>query len=365
MDAQGRLIWGRLPPADRPSLEEAVVLEGRTVALARLVPRPEAPEALDRLFLRRQLLGLVGVGVIVALLAALAAWWLAGRWLRPLTEVQRASHRLAQGDFSLRLPRRTSKRRNEFDALVDDVNHLAASLQTLEASRRRWIAELSHELRTPLTVLRGELDAVRDGVRPLNAERVESLVREVARLRRLADDFHWLALADLQALPCAPQALDPTALLQQALARHQDAARQTGLLLDLRLDPALPRTVHWDGERINQVLDNLISNALAYTDAPGEVRLSARPLNAEQLELRVDDSPPGVAPEALARLFEPLYRADPARQRRDGAGSGLGLSIARAWVLRHGGQIQARPSPLGGLGLVITLPLQTPQEPTR
>ena len=350
----GELIWGRPPPPDRRPLEAAVRLDGRTVATARLVPRPEGPEGLDLRFLQRQLGGLALVGLLVALVGAVCAGWLARRWLRPLTEVQRASHALALGNFALRLPRREGKARDEFEALADDVNHLAEALETLETSRRHWLAELSHELRTPLTVLRGELDAVRDGVRPLNGERVDSLSREVNRLRRLADDFHGLALADLQALPCQPQALDPTELLQRAVARHQAGAAAAGLALELTLR-ALPPQVRWDGERIEQVLDNLLANALAYTDAPGRIVLAAR-AEAGGVLLSLDDSAPAVPPELLPRLFDPLFRADPARQRRDGAGSGLGLSIARAWVLRHGGRIAAQASPLGGLGMSVWLP---------
>ena len=352
--SDGELIWGRPPPPDRRPLEAAVRLDGRTVATARLVPRPEGPEGLDLRFLQRQLGGLALVGLLVALVGAACAGWLARRWLRPLTEVQRASHALALGNFALRLPRREGKARDEFEALADDINHLAEALETLETSRRRWLAELSHELRTPLTVLRGELDAVRDGVRPLNAERVDSLSREVNRLRRLADDFHGLALADLQALPCQPQALDPAELLRRAVARHQAGAAAAGLALELTLR-ALPPQVQWDGERIEQVLDNLLANALAYTDAPGRIVMTARS-DADGVLISLDDSPPAVPPELLPRLFDPLFRADPARQRRDGAGSGLGLSIARAWVLRHGGRIAAQASPLGGLGMSVWLP---------
>ncbi|MBH9553584.1 ATP-binding protein [Inhella gelatinilytica] len=358
VDPQGHLIWGRSPPPGRQPLEEPIVLEGRTVALARLMPRPEAPEALDRRFLQRQFLGMLAIGAVVAALAAALAWGLARRWLQPLTAVQKASHRLAQGDFSVRLPRRAAALRNEFDALVDDVNHLAAALQSLESSRRRWMAELSHELRTPLTVLRGELEAVRDGVRPFNDERLEALSREVGRLRRLADDFHCLALADLGALPFHPHTLEVGDLVQGVVARHQALAAQAGLTLALHPLPPLP-PVRWDGVRIEQVMDNLLTNAVAYTDAPGLLEVTVEAVG-EGVQIQVDDSPPGVSPGLLPKLFDPLFRADPARQRRDGAGSGLGLSIAQAWVQRHGGRLQASTSPRGGLRVTLSLPSSPP-----
>jgi len=356
VDTAGRLIWGRRTPPGRESLQRAIEIDGQLVAYARLVPRPEANEAQDQRFLQRQFLSLAGLGLLVALLAAGAALLLAQRWTRPLAAAQAASHRLAQGDFGHRLAHRPSRFHDELDELALDLNRLAEALQRLDSSRRRWIAELSHELRTPLTVLRGELDAVADGVRPMDATRLASLQSEVTRLTRLADDFALLARADLEALPCEPRPQPPAPLLQAAFARWRGGMQAAGLQLELELG-ALPEAVAVDAARLHQVLDNLLGNALAYTDAPGQVRLWAA-LQAPWLVIGVDDSPPGV-PDAAERerLFEPLYRRDAARQRRDGGGSGLGLAIARALVQAHGGRLSAETSPLGGLRLLMRLPL--------
>jgi two-component system sensor histidine kinase BaeS len=183
-----------------------------------------------------------------------------------------------------------------------------------------------------------------------------SLQEEVARVTRLVDDFHQLALSDLRALPCSFAPVQPAALPDDALARVQARAQAAGLQLSLDATGA-PPLAHWDLQRIGQLLSNLLENSLRYTDAPGRIALQWRPGGAGQAVLCIDDSAPGVPAADHARLFEPLYRADASRSRRLG-GSGLGLAICRAIARSHGGQIEAGDSPLGGLRVVVTLRLQ-------
>jgi two-component system sensor histidine kinase BaeS len=218
------------------------------------------------------------------------------------------------------------------------------------------MAELSHEMRTPLAVLRGEVEALVDGVRPLSAAAMLSLQEEVARVTRLVEDFHQLALSDLRALPCSFAPVQPAALLRDAVSRVEPRALAAGLRLEVDTGHAPPRA-HWDTQRIGQLLSNLLENSLRYTDAPGRITLQLRAGGPDEAVLSVDDSAPGVPATDHARLFEPLYRADASRSRRLG-GSGLGLAICRAIVRSHGGHIEAGASPLGGLRVVVTLPLQ-------
>ena len=233
---------------------------------------------------------------------------------------------------------------------------MASSLQSLEASRRRWIAELSHEMRTPLAVLRGEVECLIDGVRPLDRSSLVSLQGEVARLTRLMDDFHQLAMSDLRALPCTFAALDAGLLVREAAERLGARADAAGLSLDCTVPP-VPLRADWDRQRIDQLLANLLENSIQYTDAPGRVRLTLGADDGQTATLRVDDSAPGVPQEDLAHVFEPLYRADPSRSRQSG-GSGLGLAICQAIVRSHGGSIVAQSSALGGLCVVVRLPLK-------
>lgn len=359
---EGSPIWGRPPPRDREVLQRPIEINGRTVAIAHFTPRPEPSDnEANARFLKRQFAGLAGLGLAMVAVAALLAIAVARRWMRPLAAAQAATHRLAQGEFDHRLPPADGRWHDELDDLAQDLNRLAEGLQRLEGSRRRWVAELSHELRTPLTVMRGELDAVADGVRPLNAERLNSLRREVEWLTRLADDFALLARGDLRALPVHRQPTDPAALLAQTRARWAPRLEAAGLASDWQW-PDLPACVAADATRLQQVLDNLLGNALAYTQAPGRVAVQAQRQGAQAWCVTVDDSPPGVLDTAeRERLFEPLYRRDASRTRAgqsgDDGGSGLGLSIARALVQAHGGSLRADASPLGGLRLVMELPL--------
>ncbi|MCE4536838.1 ATP-binding protein [Pelomonas sp. P7] len=348
-------LAGRRETLDRPGQTRAVKLDGQTVAVLRLAERAGPAEGVDASFLRRQYIGLAAVAGGVLLAALALARIVALRWARPLAEAQSAARRIAAGEFGVRLPAPRAGGASEIDALHGDINAMADALSRLESSRQRWIAELSHELRTPLAVLRGEVEALVDGIRPLDRAAMGSLQEEVRRLSRLVEDFHLLATSELRALPCEFEAVAPAALLQAAVDRIVPRARAQGLVVEAQLPPVLP-AAQWDAVRVSQLLANLLENSLRYTEAPGLVQIRARALG-EAIEVRLDDTPPSVPEGDLERLFDPLYRADPSRSRAFG-GSGLGLAIAKAIAAAHGGRIRAEPSPLGGLAIVLTLPLK-------
>jgi two-component system sensor histidine kinase BaeS len=349
---QGEWLSGRPPRPGTTVLQQPVTVDGIIVAVAWMEALPPAPQSLDAAFLTRQYRGILWAAAGLLLLAVLGAVWVGRRWLRPVQEARQAAHRIADGELHTRL---TPCGSDELAGLAHDINAMAASLQQLEASRRRWIAELSHETRTPLAVLRGEVEALIDGVRPLDHQALASLQGEVARLTRLMDDFHQLALSDLRALPCHFGALDAGALVREAAARAAPHAAAAGLTLDWAV-PAEPVRADWDRQRIEQLLTNLMQNSLRYTDAPGRLSLTLQAADDLSATLVVEDSAPGVPTDALTRLFEPLYRADPSRSRQSG-GSGLGLAICQAIVRSHGGSIVAQPSAWGGLRVEACLPL--------
>lgn len=348
-------LAGRREMLHRPGQTRAIKVRGQTVAVLRLVDRAGPVEGVDANFLRRQYIGLAVVAGSVLLIALVLARWVAVRWARPLAEAQVAARRIAAGAFDVRLPTpREGASASEIEGLQGDINAMAASLSRLESSRQRWLAELSHELRTPLAVLRGEVEALVDGIRPLDRAALLSLQEEVKRLSRLVEDFHLLATSELRALPCDFQPVMPLDLLRATAERFSPRAKALGLVLDAALPAALP-AARWDEVRVSQLLANLLENSLRYTQAPGLVELSARSLGAV-VEIRIQDTPPGVPAQDLERLFDPLYRADASRSREFG-GSGLGLAIARAIARAHGGQLRAEVSSLGGLAMVLTLPL--------
>ncbi len=349
---EGQLLAG---PPDAPAVARGVaapvVVHGSIVAHVALREAPPVPDAVESEFLRRQLLG-IGVLAGALLLAGLVlARWLAGWWVRPLLGIEAATARLARGDFATRLE---TRRQDEIGDLIGNVNRMAEGLERLEGARRRWIAEISHELRTPLTVLRGEIDALADGVRTLDAAAVLSLRDEALRLGALVDDLHLLAMADLQALRCHFALCDARELIGRVCARFAVRAAAAGIALAVKADSPASLEVQWDAQRIDQLLSNLVDNSLRYTDAPGRIELGLR-LTGEHVVLSVEDSAPGVPEGDLPRLFEPLYRADRARSRHRG-GSGLGLAIAAALVATHRGEIKAGHAPLGGLAVWIKLP---------
>jgi two-component system sensor histidine kinase BaeS len=348
---EGLRLAGRPMAEGATYLEARILREGQLIALARLRKPAAAPDVVDASFIARQHVGIGGVALLLLLLAGAAGHFAAAWWVEPLLALQRSTVSIACGQPHLALD---ESRSDEIGDLMRNVNHMAASLRRLEASRRRWMAEISHELRTPLTVLRGEIEALADGVRPLSMAAVESLREEVGRLSRLVNDLHMLAMSDLGALACRPTEVEPREAVQAAHRRAADRATAAGHQMSLSLPPPSRRCrAAWDGQRIAQVLDNLLTNSIDHTHSPGCIAL-ALSCSADEAVVIIEDSAPGVSVHELPQIFEPLFRADPARS---GEGSGLGLAIAKAIVDAHCGRIEVAVSPLGGLRMTVVLPL--------
>jgi two-component system sensor histidine kinase BaeS len=275
-----------------------------------------------------------------------------------LAAVHEATSRIASGELGVRVP---LTRGDEIGDVVKNVNLMAESLQRMEGARRRWMADISHELRTPLAGLRGEAEALLDGVRPLTRAAVVSLHEDMLRLSALVDDLHLLAMADLHSLPCRLADTDAAELVRETVGRFE--SRALAARLTLTCDAIPPHlAVLWDPARIEQLLGNLLENSLRYTDAPGRIEV-ALTTEGDKVQLSVEDSAPGAAATDLARLFEPLYRADDARGRHNG-GSGLGLAICEAIAQAHGGRMAAQPATLGGLLITVVLPIQARNQAT-
>jgi two-component system, OmpR family, sensor histidine kinase BaeS len=355
LDGQTLMRQSSINP-DMPFVDRPIRVRGEVVAQARLSLFARVPDAVEARFLRKQYVGILGVAAALMLLAVASAWWLARRWVRPLLAVQDATARIARGETDVRLAglRQGQGRSDEIGDLVHNVNVMAEGLQRLEGARRRWVADISHELRTPLAVLRGEIEALVDGVRPMHHQAMLSLQEEVLRIGALVDDLHLLALSDLQALPCHFAELDALPFVQHLATRFEGRAQAAGLSLATQLVFETTLPVVWDDARIAQLLSNLLENSLRYTDAPGRIVLAVKRMG-DRIVIDIDDSSPSVPAADLPRLFEPLYRADAARSRHRG-GSGLGLAICEAIVRSHGGHITASPSALGGLHVQIDLP---------
>ncbi len=350
MDSQRLRVIG-FPFLLPESRELPIQVDDQTVGWLVIAPVQAATDEAALRFLRGQWQAVTALGVVALIVAGLAAWWVTRALLAPVRRVAAATHRLAAGDFGTRVP---VHGHDEVAQLGQDFNQLSQALARNEAMRRDFMADISHELRTPLAVLRGELEAVEDGVHPMTPELLTLLQAEVATLTQLVQDLHELALADVGALTYRKQDMDWAALVSQAASAFQSACADRRLRLSLSL-PDQPLQMSGDVDRLHQLLHNLMDNAIRHTHEGGELRLRLR-RDGDEAVMDLEDSPPGVPAELLPRLFERFFRVDGSRGRSSG-GSGLGLAICRSIVLAHDGSIQARPSELGGLWIELRLPL--------
>ncbi len=251
--------------------------------------------------------------------------------------------------------------RDEIGELVRAFNTMSSDLAHANASRRQMTADIAHDLRTPLSVLTGYIEAMRDGVLSPTRDRFQTMYDEAALLQRLIDELRLLSLADAGELKLQRQPVAPAQLLASAAASFEQRAEAQGVALSVQAADLPPLAI--DRERMQQVLGNLISNALRYTPAGGAIGLRARadqqPPAADagsSVLIEVADTGSGIAPEHLPQIFDRFYRADSARSAADG-GSGLGLAIARAIVEAHGGSISASSTLGQGTCIGIRLPV--------
>lgn len=309
---------------------------------------------LDEAFARATLISL-GVGVIAAILAALVvSWFVTRRVVRPVQAMAEAAELFAVGNYAARV--RTTGAGAELDALGLALDDMAGRLAVSERTRSEMLRDLAHELRTPLTTVRGYVEAIADGVMTLDPETVGTIDSELARVERLVDDIATVSLAQERQLDLN---LRPTAandLVGAAVAASARAFDDGGVALLSTVQAALPAVVA-DPDRVQEVLTNLLDNALRHTPAGGRVTVTAR-RGAGTVELVVADTGDGLAPEHLSRVFERFYRVDGGRSRGRG-GSGIGLAIARALTEAHGGTIRAESrGPGRGSTFTVSLPAQ-------
>ncbi len=351
LDALGVAVAGN-PNVPDTAREIEVRDRGQLIGRLRLAPLPHWRGKLDEAFARSQwrraLLGGAAILVCALLLA-----WLLSRWLqRPIRALASGAQALAAGNYAMRIKIVSG---DELGELATDFNRLAAALESNRTARRQWGADIAHELRTPLAILHGEIQALQDGVRSFGPDTLASLQAETMRLTSLVEDLYQLALSDAGALEYRSVDIDLGELLQDTVRLHQPTMQDAGLELSLTKLPAVQLPMRGDERRLQQLFGNLIANSRRYTDCPGRVQVSVQ-RSAGHWLIYLDDSPPGVPKAALDHLFERLYRADGSRNRASG-GAGLGLAIARNIVDAHGGSIAAMPSPLGGLRILIELPI--------
>ena len=297
------------------------------------------------------------LGLLLSMIiGGIAAQLSARTFLRPLDSLTETALRISQGDLSVRAepPADTG----EIHKLVENFNLMAGSLERLEYERREMVAAISHELRTPLTILQGRLHALCDGVIPGNLAEHYKLLEYTEHLVRLVEDLNTVTLAAARQLTLHLSHFDLAGFVAELIPVYEDRAAKHGVLI--HVDAGAPVLVHADQDRIQQVLGNLIENAIRY--AAGGERIDVTVLQrGDKAILDISDYGPGLPETLRERIFDPFFRFDDSRSRETG-GSGLGLSVVKSIIEQHGGTIDAGHRQGGGACFTISLPLATEPE---
>lgn len=293
---------------------------------------------------------LLGGSVAIAI-ALLLTFVLSRRMTSPIEGLAKATRRLGHGDLSQRV---RVEGGGEIETLAQAFNSMAANLEYAEQLRRNMVVDVAHELRTPLSNIQGYLEAIRDGMIQPDAAAISSLNEEASLLSRLVDELQELSLVEAGELKLVYQAENIADLIKQAVVPWQPqlAAKNISLLLDL---PDNLPLVNIDWQRVNEVLHNLLKNALTHTPGGGSITVAAAQ-NGKWVEVSVADTGEGIPVEDLPHIFERFYRVDKSRARATG-GTGLGLTIAKRLVEAHGGTITVESTLGKGSCFSFALPL--------
>jgi two-component system, OmpR family, sensor kinase len=339
------LFQFRPPGADQTLLAAARPLKvGRKVFGVIVVAKPKT--VLDQRWLalvERLLIAFAG-GIAVA---GAFAWYLSRRITSPVLELSRAADEVARGRYDVAVPEVPGG--GEIGVLADRFREMAARLSEAEELERNFLMSVSHELRTPLTAIRGHVEALREGVATDEETRLASLTviaAEAERLERLVGDVLDLAKLDARRFTVLQEEVDMERLVDRAFATFGEEARRRGI--DYRCAVDAKPVIVTDGDRVLQIISNLLSNAFRWTPDGGRIELQLKTSNGTVC-VAVDDSGPGIPPGERERIFRPFWS-------RDGGGTGLGLAIARELAAALGGQIRLNSSPEEGSRFELVLP---------
>ena len=315
-------------------------------------PKPGATP-LEGDFVNRVLGAAITSAVIASVVALIFGFVLARTLTRPMRQLTTATRAMASGKLQQQVPVYS---RDEIGELAQSFNQMSADLSHASQARKQMTADLAHDLRTPLSILRGYTEGLKEGRIAGSIKLYDIMHGEVEHLQRLVEDLRTLSLADASELTLNKRTIDPRALLERTALAYFMQAEESNIKLTLNAPENLP-SISVDTNRMTQVLNNLVSNALRYTQQ-GEIELSARS-NPKQVYLSVRDTGTGIAPADMPYVFDRFYRADKSRQRdtNDGDSSGLGLAIAKAIVEAHGGTISVQSEIDHGTTFTISVPL--------
>jgi len=299
-------------------------------------------------------LPLVLVALII-LVGVSAFVWLFRQFGSPLAVILAAVDAVAEGDLTIRVPENGPR---EFIRLAVSFNRMVRELQRADQQRRNLTADVAHELRTPLHIIQGNLEGILDGVYQPDEAHIQATLDETRLLARLVDDLQILSRAEAGQLSLSKEWVAVDELLEDAATSFESRAETLGINLKVKLDsPVQDLKLYADAGRLDQVLGNLISNALRYTPREGEIELRAG-ATPEKVTVWVSDSGEGIAAQDLPYIFDRFWRSDRSRSHSAGATSGLGLAISKQLVEAQGGKIEVQSQPGKGTVYKIELPRQ-------
>lgn len=318
-------------------------------------------------FLRQFWGQLATAGLVAAAVGLVLARLVARGMTRPLRDMAAAAHRMEEGDYGARV---ATTSRDEVGSLASAFNEMSERLESLERMRRDLVANVSHDLRTPIAALRARLENILDGVEAPDPAVLQVMLAQSDRLGRLVDQLLDLSSLDAGTAPMARERVDVGALVTRVLAEIRVGLAPDAVApIPVVPDPA--PAVLGDGERLHQVLFNLVDNAVRYAASAEATEVAVSAAGDGEVRIEVRDRGPGIPAEHLPRVFERFYRADAARAITGathgavtaattgavtGGGTGLGLTIARSIVEAHGGRIAAAPRDGGGTTVSVVLP---------
>jgi two-component system, OmpR family, sensor histidine kinase BaeS len=349
-DLVGRQVLARERERALPLRVDGRVVGWLLINAFRAPPLPDSPEAA---FLARTTRAIIYSALGATAVALILGILLARTMAKPIRELTAATQALAKGHLHQQVTVRST---DELGQLAVSFNQMSADLSQATQLRRQMTADIAHDLRTPLSVILGYSEALSEGKLQATAEVFEVVHDEALHLSRLVEDLRTLSLADAGELPLTRRPVAPQALLERTASAHKAQAERQRISLQVEAAAELPE-VDVDPDRMAQVLGNLVSNALRYTPADGQILLTAE-TTTDGVALRVRDTGAGIDPADLPYIFERFYRSD--RSRQQNGESGLGLPIARSLVEMHGGRISVESSLGQGTTFSITLPVQSP-----
>lgn len=294
---------------------------------------------------------LLWVGAVMILLSVFISWAVIRRFVQPLQDLTEAVRHIEAGSFGETV---LVDRQDEVGLLAQSFNAMSQKLQYNDTMRRHLFASIAHELRTPLAIIQGNLEGMIDNVIPADKKTFLSLEDEVLRVSRLVQDLRDLSLAEINELELHSQPLQVNDLLRQAVSMLEPLFEEKQLHVRLSMDDGIP-LLSLDRDRMNQVIYNLLNNALRYVSPESSVLVHSRLRTTDirqRVEISIADSGPGISRRDVPHIFEYFYRADPSRNRKSG-GSGIGLALARQYVISQCGTIRVRS--IEGKGTIFTI----------